>query len=53
MTCITQICLDAPLLPVEEMKNAKVYMQTVRNMWISSALFNPLISLCAMAVMPM
>jgi amino acid transporter len=38
---------------VEDMKSAKVYMSTVRNMWLSSALFNPLISLCAMAVMPM
>lgn len=25
----------------------------VRNMWISSSLFNPMLSLCAMAVMPM
>jgi amino acid transporter len=38
---------------VEDMQNARVYMRTVRNMWLSSALFNPLISLCAMAVMPM
>jgi amino acid transporter len=38
---------------VEEMRDGKTYVQTLRNMWIAAAVYNPLISLMAIASMPM
>jgi len=38
---------------VEEMKDGKTYVQTLRNMWWAAAIFNPIISLGAMAVLDM
>jgi len=38
---------------VEEMRDSRTYVATLRNMWWGAALFNPLISLLAMAVLPM
>ena len=35
------------------MKDARTYVQTLRNMWLAAGFFNPLIAVLAMAVMPM
>jgi amino acid transporter len=38
---------------VEEMKDSKTYVTTLRNMWVSVAFFNPVIGVLAMTVLPM
>jgi hypothetical protein len=38
---------------VEEMKDSKTYVATLRNMWVSVAFFNPVLGLLAMCVLPM
>lgn len=38
---------------VEEMKDGKTYVRVLRNMWWSVAIFNPVLGLLAMAVLPM
>ena len=38
---------------VEEMKDSKTYVTTLRNMWVSVAFFNPVIGILAMTVLPM
>lgn len=38
---------------VEEMRDSSVYVSTLRNMWWAAALFNPIISLLVMGVVPM
>ncbi|RYY38689.1 amino acid permease, partial [archaeon] len=38
---------------VEEMKDSRTYVNTLRNMWWVAAAFNPIISVCAMTVLDM
>ena len=38
---------------VEEMKDSRTYINTLRNLWLSVSLFNPVLGLLAMAVMPL
>jgi amino acid transporter len=38
---------------VEEMKDCQTYIFTLRNMWISVSLFNPILGALSMAVMPL
>ncbi len=38
---------------VEDMKDSATYVATLRNMWISVSIFNPLLGFLAMSVMPL